>query len=109
MGKKNQVMFFIHGWPDTAAEWANQFEYFCDPKDGQYFCVAPTMTDFHPDIKEKSTDKETTFIHQVDSFAMIIREYTEEKVILMVHDWGAIQGYIFTAKYPKMVEKLIAV
>ena len=40
------AMFFLHGWPDNGAEWANLFGAFCE----EYFCVAPTLTNFHPDM-----------------------------------------------------------
>ena len=34
------AMFFVHGWPDNAAEWANLFGSLCV----DHFCVAPTLT-----------------------------------------------------------------
>ena len=49
-------MFFLHGWPDSAAVYANQFEHFCAPPHGTYFCVAPTWFDFHPDVPMRRYD-----------------------------------------------------
>ena len=49
-------MFFLHGWPDSAAVYANQFEHFCAPPHGTYFCVAPTWFDFHPDVPMRPAD-----------------------------------------------------
>ena len=43
LGDENKPpMFFLHGWPDTAAVWANQFEHFCMGDDAPFYCVAPS-------------------------------------------------------------------
>jgi pimeloyl-ACP methyl ester carboxylesterase len=33
-------MFFIHGWPDSAALWVNHFESFCLGPSAEFFCAA---------------------------------------------------------------------
>merc|ERR1711871_1271849 len=47
-------MLFLHGWPDQSALWANQFEAFCAPPNGKYYCIAPSWFDFHPDVPARS-------------------------------------------------------
>ena len=51
----NPALVFLHGWPDTAAMWANQFAAFCAGPEATYYCLATTMTDFHPDFPMVST------------------------------------------------------
>lgn len=101
------AMFFFHGWPDTAALWVNQFEYFCAPPHGKYFCVAPTWMNFHPDFP--SAPKEELFHDvQVDRMYATAKEMGLKDITLVIFDWGANLGYQFTYRYPEIVKRIVA-
>jgi pimeloyl-ACP methyl ester carboxylesterase len=55
-------------------------------------------------LQEKNTTQEL-----VDEMQGIILRYSLDKVILVGHSWGAWLSFIFAAKYPQYVSKLILV
>jgi pimeloyl-ACP methyl ester carboxylesterase len=102
----NPVLLFMHGWPDTGALWANQFEHFCAPPHGKYFCVAPTMSNFHPDVPP-APEKDLFFDVQLGKYHEIVQEMHLTDITLVAFDWGAILGYNFAYKYPRLVKALV--
>jgi len=56
------VMVFFHGWPDTSGLWSNQFEYFCNGVLHSYYCIAPSLMEFHPDGVVDVADMEETMM-----------------------------------------------
>lgn len=101
-------MFFIHGWPDTAGMWANQFEKFCDGPDAEYFCVAATWFNFHADVPAITNRSQLLWDIQVDAFHSVMAEMNLEDVTLVFFDFGAVIGYQFTYKYPELIKSVIA-
>ena len=100
-------MVFIHGWPDSSALWANQFEFFCDGG-GDYYCVALSWFDFHPDVPRKDKSDllwsvQLEAFHRVIAVEMGLRDLT-----LVVFDFGAILGYQFAYRFPALVKRLVA-
>lgn len=101
------TLFFMHGWPDTSALWANQFEFFCDGPDAEYFCVAPSWFDFHPDVPTRPAS-DLFWDKQVDAFHDVATEMGLTKFTLIIFDFGCITGYQFLYKYHHMVSKVVA-
>jgi pimeloyl-ACP methyl ester carboxylesterase len=100
-------MFFFHGWPDTAALWVNQFEYFCAPPNGKYFCVAPTWMNFHPDLPDAPT-KDLFLDVQVARMYATAQEMGLTGITLVIFDFGAALGYQFAYKHPEAVKTVVA-
>lgn len=100
-------MLFFHGWPDTGALWANQFEYFCAPPHGKYFCVAATITNFHPDLPNAPEDELFVDI-EVGKWYSVVQEMGLKDLTLVMFDWGASLGYKFTYKHPEVVKNVVA-
>lgn len=46
---------------------------------------------------------------QVQELEAIIKEYGSSPLVLIGHSWGAWLGYMFSAKYPSLVKKLVLV
>ena len=71
----NAPLLFLHGWPDTAAMWANQMAALCYGPQARFYCLATTMTDFHPDfapaIMEPHPWTKLGFQHQVANIAAV--------------------------------------
>ncbi len=51
----------------------------------------------------------TTVERQVEELAAVLKEHGDLPIILIGHSWGAMLSYIFTARHPSFVKKLILV
>jgi pimeloyl-ACP methyl ester carboxylesterase len=51
----------------------------------------------------------TTAAGQVEELAAVLKEHGDLPIILIGHSWGAMLSYIFTARHPSFVKKLILV
>lgn len=100
------AMLFLHGWPDTAAIWANQFEHFCGPGK-EFFCVAPSWIDFHPDFP-RADESRLLWSTQVEAFHGVIDELGLQNVTAVTFDFGAALGYQLAYRYPDLIERMVA-
>lgn len=101
-GKGKQTILMLHGWPDNANIWDAQVEALKD----NYRCIRFTLPGFDP----KHERRTRTLDELIDFIQSVLNEVcTEEKVILMVHDWGCLFGYQFYIRYPSLVSKIIGV
>jgi len=100
----DQVMFFVHGWPDDATLWEKQIEHFSK----KYACVRVTLPNC---AKELDRKEGFDFLELVTLLKDCIEEVTqnknEKKVILVGHDWGAYLSYMLENKHPNLVKKMI--
>lgn len=46
---------------------------------------------------------------QIEELKVTLNRYADLPIILIGHSWGAMLGYLFTAKYPTYIQKLIMV
>jgi len=99
------ALLFFHGWPDTSAMWANQFARFCGD-DGDFFCVAPSLQDYHPDFP-RVNDSELLWSTQVDKLHAVVLELGLTDITLVVFDFGAYFGYHFAARFPELVLRVV--
>ena len=84
------VLFFLHGWPDTYAMWANQFAHFCG-EDGEYACVAASMMNYNPDVPPADESK-LYWPLQADVMHEVVEELGLKDITIVMHDFGAIVG-----------------
>jgi len=98
-------MVFIHGWPDTSALWANQFAELCG-EDKEYFCVAPSWIDFHPDYPLADESK-LFWSAQRDDFYAIIQDLGLTDITFVIFDFGVIVGAQMVYLYPELFSKVI--
>ena len=102
------AMVFLHGWPDSSALWANQFDYFCGSSTGKYFCVAPSWFDYHPDVPVKPRS-ELLWDKQIEAFHHALAvEMGLKKLTLIMFGFGAVLGYQFVYRYPHLVKRVVA-
>jgi len=100
------AMVFLHGWPDTSAVWANQFAEFCG-EDNEYFCVAPSWIDFHPDYPPAK--QPTLFSQQRQDFLSVIEDLGLRDITFVIFDLGSILGYQMLHLYPDLFTKVISI
>jgi pimeloyl-ACP methyl ester carboxylesterase len=101
-GDGNESIVMIHGWPDTYRLWDAQVAFFKD----RYRCVRFTLPGFDIDKPRRAFSLEETLA----IFRKIIEETSPgRKVILMLHDWGAVFGYQLAMRHPSLVSKIVGV
>eukprot|EP00656_Telonema_subtile_P030076 TRINITY_DN33109_c0_g1_i1.p1 TRINITY_DN33109_c0_g1~~TRINITY_DN33109_c0_g1_i1.p1 ORF type:complete len:282 (+),score=63.56 TRINITY_DN33109_c0_g1_i1:120-965(+) len=112
--RSKPAMFFIHGWPDSAAEWAPQLAHFCAPPHGKYHCIAPSWQNFDPDVPAAEVSELRLQI-AIDRLAATLIEvgldasaHPEKDTTLVIHDWGAFLGYQLMAQYPNLTKRTVA-
>jgi pimeloyl-ACP methyl ester carboxylesterase len=97
------MLFFVHGWPDSAELWRKQFAALAS----QFYCVAVTL----PNFGEQSTKAGgLDFPDLVEGLAATIREHQKEAepVCLVSHDWGSYMGYMLEQRHPGLIRKMVA-
>jgi pimeloyl-ACP methyl ester carboxylesterase len=101
------AMFFVHGWPDSAAEFAAQFGAFCHGPGAKYRCVAITWQNFHPDMPD-APEADLVFTETIDKIAATIKECKLLDPTFIIHDWGSFIGYNLLNKYPDLMERTVS-
>ena len=83
------VLYMFHGWPDTAAMWANQMIHFCAPPYGTYYCISPSIIDFHPNAPPANVE-DHEFDVQLRKYRTLLSDLNITKVNLMGFGWGSV-------------------
>lgn len=91
-GKSPFQIVVLHGGPGTWGEMAPVAEHFSDI----YGIIEPFFL-------------ESTLQGQLLELKQIIESHKIEKVVLIGFSWGAWLGYLFAAKFPDIIKKLILV
>lgn len=98
-GNGNQIIVMIHGWPDTHEIWHNQVDFF----QKEFTCVTFTLPSFDkPDYIKYSVDD---YVNRIKNIIDTVSP--DNKIILLVHDWGCVFGYEYAMRFPEKIEKLI--
>lgn len=101
-GEGAETIVMIHGWPDTYRLWDAQVA----ALKADYRCVRFTLPGFDIDKERRPYSLDLT----MRMFDNIVRQVNAgQRVILMVHDWGAMFGYQFSMRYPKLVSRIVGV
>jgi len=98
------VALFIHGWPECWYSWRQQMVALAN---AGYTALAPDMPGFG----------KTEALAQIDDYNVtriagfmqeLVAHYSPDAPVLLVgHDWGAINSWQFVQLHPECVEKLI--
>jgi pimeloyl-ACP methyl ester carboxylesterase len=97
-----ETIVMMHGWPDTYRLWDAQVE----ALKADYRCVRFTLPGFDIDKERRPYSLDLT----MRMFDNIVRQVNAgQRVILLVHDWGAVFGYQFAMRYPKLISRIIGV
>ncbi len=89
-GKAPYRVAVIHGGPGAPGEMAP---------------VAKELSEMHGVLEPLQTM--TTVEGQVEELATVLKEHGDLPVTLVGHSWGAMLSYIFTARHPAFVKKLV--
>ena len=97
-----QLILFVHGFPEFWYSWRHQIKEFS--KD--YFVVAVDQRGYSDSDKPKGIDNYTTD-KLADDIKQLLESLGKTKIILVGHDWGGAITWLFAAKYPQYLDKLI--
>ncbi len=86
--KDAETLLFIHGWPDSAALWAQQIPFFVAKG---FRCLVVTLPN-HDGVGEGWGADFDALRQQLED---VVREHvpTRQRVTLFLHDWGCTLGY----------------
>ena len=101
-GQGEQTILMLHGWPDTYRLWQPQV----DILKSDYRCVRFSLPGYE--------DKQSRTLYTLEQIVTLIDAVIDavspnQKVILMLHDWGCFFGYQFYLRHQDKVEKIIGV
>lgn len=98
-GQGPRKIVMLHGWPDTAALWRPQIEFF----KAHYTCISFTLPGFtRSDRNDYSLDD---VVARIGSIVDTVSP--QDKVILLAHDWGCVFGYEYAMRNAARVERMI--
>jgi len=101
------ALFFVHGWPDSAAEFAAQFGGLCFGPAAKYRCVAATWQNFHPDLPAAPLS-DLGFQKTIDMLAATVVAAKLVDTTFVIHDWGSFIGYQLMWQYPSLMNRTIS-
>ncbi|CAJ2506043.1 Uu.00g001730.m01.CDS01 [Anthostomella pinea] len=104
-GTPTATIFLIHGWPDLAMGWRFQVPFLLSLG---LQVVVPDMLGYGqtsaPDAPEEYTFKKMT-----GHMAAIIKEVTDQPIILGGHDWGGFFIWRMTNYYPELIRAVFSI
>jgi len=99
-GSGTRTIVMLHGWPDTHTLWRKQIDHLSQ----DYVCVTFTMPGFaRNDLSDYSAEAIVARIHEV-----VDAVSPDNKIILLVHDWGCVFGHEYAMRYSDRVERMIS-
>lgn len=100
-GDGKEVLVMIHGWPDTHEIWSNQVAFFKN----DFKCVTFTLPGF-----EKGDNIKYTLDDIINRIKSIVDTVSpNQKINLLVHDWGCVFGYEYAMRNQNKIEKMIGI
>ncbi|XP_014253659.1 epoxide hydrolase 4-like [Cimex lectularius] len=100
--KEKPLMIFIHGFPDFWYSWRHQIKQFAQ----DYWIIALDTRGYGDSEKPKGIQF-YKLNYLIDDLKNLIDGLERKKCILVGHDWGGVILWLFTMRYPSMVEKYI--
>ncbi|KAI8634980.1 Alpha/Beta hydrolase protein [Xylariaceae sp. FL1651] len=104
-GKPTATVFLIHGWPDLGMGWRNQVPFLLSLN---MQVVVPDMLGYGqtsaPDSHEEYTMKKMT-----GHMAQIVKQVTDQPIILGGHDWGAVFVWRMAQYHPELIRCVFSI
>lgn len=95
------ILFFIHGWPDTAEVFRKQIEHFKT----RYHCIAVTLPVFS-NIQESASDF-PEIADRIIKTAKHFRGSSQKPITIVGHDWGAFLTYLVNQRAPDLARQIV--
>jgi pimeloyl-ACP methyl ester carboxylesterase len=101
-GDGPQTILMLHGWPDTHRLWDRQVAFFSQ----HHRCVTMTL----PGFGEPGQPRGYSLDHVISVIEQVVGAISpNQKVTLLLHDWGCPFGYQFAMLNPERVARIVAI
>lgn len=104
-GKKSsdQLIVFLHGWPDTAAIW----DRIVPTVEQDYYVLNISYPNYTPKEKNPKGNDLEEMADRIKATIDAVND-TKRKLLFVGHDTGALYSYYLDQRYPKYIDELIA-
>lgn len=99
-----ETLVFLHGYPDDSSMWDLQVAYF----EKRFRCLRPELPNFGDRVEDPAGYDFESVIRQLGDALGAHSPKLKGPLTLVVHDWGAVYGYLFAERYPERVKRLVA-
>lgn len=101
---KGKLVLFLHGFPEFWRSWEKQLEHF----GRDYLAVAPDMRGYNlSDCPGDVRDYRTKLL--VEDIRQLARTFTQDKFVLVAHDWGGAVAWSLAIAHPELLSHLVIV
>ncbi len=99
-----KLILFLHGFPEFWRCWENQLEHFGP----DHFAVAPDMRGYNlSDCPAGIRDYRAKLL--VEDIRQLANSFTQEKFVLVAHDWGGAVAWSLAIAYPELLSHLVII
>lgn len=99
----NQILIFLHGWPDTSAIWDKVIPSF----EKNYYILNITYPNYSQKEQIPKGQDFEVIADRVKATIDHVNE-TKRKVVVVSHDWGCFVGYFLDHRNPGYISEMIA-
>jgi pimeloyl-ACP methyl ester carboxylesterase len=99
------LMLFLHGFPDFWYCWREQLAYFGARG---WNAAAPDLRGFNESDKPEGVDQYRAK-HIMADMAALAARYTQEKFVLVAHDWGGAVAWGMAIARPELLSHLVII
>ncbi|ALJ00028.1 alpha/beta fold hydrolase [Rufibacter tibetensis] len=99
----DKVILFLHGFPEHWYGWKNQLSFFSQQR---WLAVAPDQRGYNLSSKPEGV-KSYTIDELTKDIVGLIPQLTDQKIVLVGHDWGGGVAWNVALHYPQLLEKLV--
>ena len=101
---KGKLVLFLHGFPEFWRSWEKQLEHF----GRDYLAVAPDMRGYNlSDCPGDVRDYRAKLL--VEDIRQLARTFTQDKFVLVAHDWGGAVAWSLAIAHPELLSHLVIV
>ncbi len=98
-----KIILFLHGFPEFWYGWHRQLDYFAQQG---FRAVAPDQRGYNLSSKPSGV-RAYTLKNTTADIAALTGQLTNEKLVLVGHDWGGAVAWTMAQQYPELIEKLV--
>jgi len=104
------VLMFLHGFPEAAFVWDGLLEYFAQPDNGGYFCIAPNLRGFEQSSApaEPAAYRAKHLVQDIAALVALVAPGGQLEA-LVAHDWGGAVAWSVAATLPQLMKKLVII
>ena len=101
---QRETVVMIHGNPSWSFYYRHLFTALCD----QYHCIVPDHIGMGLSDKPGKAEYDFSLKQRVDDLdALLTSLKLDNKITLIVHDWGGMIGMAYATRYPDKIKRLV--